>query len=571
MLRFVPFRLVLACLALGAVAFLRPAPAAACGGFFCDNNTPVNQQAERIIFATEADGSVTAVIEIQYEGPSERFAWMLPVAGVPEVAISSTAAFDRIQGASNPTYMLQTEVEGTCRGDSGGRGRVFPGSADSGGLGAEFDDGPTADSGVTVVDAGSVGPFDYVNIALDPDAADLVAVAIEWLQDNGYDVPDLGSDVLSPYLEAGMNLLAFRLTKGNDAGSIRPVRLSFGEGLPAIPLRPTAVAATPDMGILVWVLGESRAVPANYRSLELNEALIDWFRPGTTYDDVVTRAANEAQGQGFVTEMSGPAPELGAVIWSEGEGAQWNAMRAADWTGLENELLAQIASSSFLGLDGMRDVIEALVPPPAGVSPEDFAGCVECFLFDYRAGDIEGFEPDEFLAAVAEDVIAPLVETQALFEAAAVQTRFYTTMSADEMTMDPVFDFNPELGPYSKDHTARRVIECSPAVWQDEAPWRVELDSGDVVRGRDNVWPFAPGADEDMPATSRIRRVGTSGEGDVAVDNTPAIAEALAEHNRTIPGPPRVDGFCAAGGSPAAGVGVLGLALAALAFRRRRV
>ena len=42
----------------------------ACGGLFCSAANPVNQAAERIIFAQSA-GRVDAVIEIQYEGPSE--------------------------------------------------------------------------------------------------------------------------------------------------------------------------------------------------------------------------------------------------------------------------------------------------------------------------------------------------------------------------------------------------------------------------------------------------------------------------------------------------------------------
>ena len=109
----VPFVLALGS-ALAATAALTPTPASACGGFFCDSAQPVNQQAERILFAQEADGSVTAVIQIQYQGPSERFAWMLPVAGSPEVGVSSNDLFTRLQAASNPQYQLNTTVEGRC-------------------------------------------------------------------------------------------------------------------------------------------------------------------------------------------------------------------------------------------------------------------------------------------------------------------------------------------------------------------------------------------------------------------------------------------------------------------------
>ena len=112
--------------------------------------------------------------------------------------------------------------------------------------------------------------------------------------------------MLRPYLRDGLNLLAFKLTKTEMAGSIRPVFLTYDSDHPMIPIRPTAVAANDDMGILVWVLGASRAVPTNYKTLELNEAMIDWFNPTMSYNDVVIAAADEAGGQGFVTELANP-------------------------------------------------------------------------------------------------------------------------------------------------------------------------------------------------------------------------------------------------------------------------
>jgi hypothetical protein len=91
------------------LAALTPESADACGGLFCSSANPVNQAAERIIFAQDGRHT-TAVIEIQYEGPSERFAWVLPVPGVPEIAVSSKQALDRVQQLSNPLYTLNTNT-----------------------------------------------------------------------------------------------------------------------------------------------------------------------------------------------------------------------------------------------------------------------------------------------------------------------------------------------------------------------------------------------------------------------------------------------------------------------------
>ena len=51
---------------LAAAAASWSPPAAACGGFFCSQQQPVNQAAERIIFADNGDGTITAVIQILY-------------------------------------------------------------------------------------------------------------------------------------------------------------------------------------------------------------------------------------------------------------------------------------------------------------------------------------------------------------------------------------------------------------------------------------------------------------------------------------------------------------------------
>jgi hypothetical protein len=104
--------------------------AQACGGFFCSQSQPVNQAAERIVFSQNGDGTVTAVIQILYEGPSENFSWLLPISTVPEnddIAVASDLAFTRLQAATNPNYSLNTRAEGTCRDEGAPRRQVLPG------------------------------------------------------------------------------------------------------------------------------------------------------------------------------------------------------------------------------------------------------------------------------------------------------------------------------------------------------------------------------------------------------------------------------------------------------------
>ncbi|MGE0786191.1 MAG: DUF2330 domain-containing protein [Sandaracinaceae bacterium] len=551
-------------LALVAGLALAPSDAAACGGFFCNSAQPVNQAAERIVFARGADGSVTAVIQIQYRGPSERFAWMLPVNGSPTIGVSSNLAFQRLQSATNPQYILNTTVEGSCRESD------FFASPQAGG--ASDASAPAADAGagsVTVLDRGSVGPYDYVILEVDPAASDVTQAAVDWLHAESFDVPETGADRIRDYLESGMNLLAFRLTKGNDAGSIRPVTIGFGSGLPSIPIRPTALAATDDMGVMVWVLGEHRAVPVNYLSLELNDALINWLNPSSNYNDVVTRAANEAGGQGFVTEMAGAAGPLAQTIYPTWEADSWAYLSTTDWSADHGGLLQQ-ALGTFGQHDGMRDVLASTVPLPAGVSRDDFLSCPFCYA-SFSEAHIDGFDPAAFLAAMRTQVIEPHEATSRLFWQSPYVTRLYTTMSAWEMTLDPIFDENASLPAVSTIHTADRVIECSPSIDRFDAPWRITLPNGSVVRGAGNTWPFS--ITGEVPAVSVSRRVGSDGVGRIVTDNRPAIEQAIRTQNATVP-VVRHAGGCSVSRATAPGLpgfALVGIALGWVLRRRRGV
>ena len=70
--------IALAILGAAALAFGVHHSALACGGFFC-TNSPVDQNAERIIFTQNHDGTISAYVQIQYTGSAEGFSWILPL------------------------------------------------------------------------------------------------------------------------------------------------------------------------------------------------------------------------------------------------------------------------------------------------------------------------------------------------------------------------------------------------------------------------------------------------------------------------------------------------------------
>lgn len=541
-----------------------PMPAHACGGLFCSASAPVNQAAERIIFSKNADGTVTAVVQIQYEGPSEEFAWVLPVPGIPDVNVSSDLAFTRLQQASNPQYNFTTEVEGRCKQPRGSNDA----SSGAGGSGGFAGGGGTAgDGGVNVLESGTVGPYDYVVIEPRASTVKIGDVAVDWLTAEGYDVvppggdPDDISSLLGEYLEDGMNLIAFRLTKGNDTGTIRPIWITYESDQPMIPIRPTAVAANDDMGVMVWVLGEHRAVPVNYKGLELNQALINWLNGARNYNQVVIAAANEAGGQGFVSERAGPSTDYEETILRSFEKEDWRAIQSGASVLSSQELLSEV-SRMFFGWDGLQDLVARHLPD--GVDVSQYLSCPGC-----NPVDLDDFDNQAFIDALEAEVVEPMIATEALLLSRPYVTRLYTTLSAPEMDLDPLFDFNPDLPELSNIHTARRVIECHRSVYRWEAPSRFELEDGRTVRLNPGApWPFAVGDEEAPPANSLVLALTTSGAGEVLQDNSTAIAEALSAHNSTVPSP----GGCGCGvvspGSHAATWA--SLALFVLLRRRRR-
>lgn len=505
-------------------------PAWACGGFFCSANTPVEQTAERIIFAQDGEGNVTQIVEVLYEGPADKFSWVLPVVGVPTPGVSSKQAFDRLQGATDPQYILSGF--GSCYGGDGdGDSPTSTGTGGSSNSG-----GPV----VTVLDSGSVGPFDYETISVTADDADPGTVAVEWLTANGYDPGPMAAEVLGPYLANGLNLIAFRLQKGTSTGSIRPISLEYKANAMAIPILPTAVAAADDMPVLVWILSDHRAVPTNYRSLEINELLIDWFNPTPTYDAVVSAAADEAGGQGFVTELSVEGADFQFLVAPTDDDIE--GLFLFDGT-LEDRITW--LSSRLASFDGFLDVVREHLPLRANVTPDEFAACPSCYFYPSGTEDlgfggaasapvmIDESDPiydtnmEAFEGALMNEVLQPLIDVGELLATHPQLTRLYTTMSASEMTKDPIFEQNPDLQDVSNLHTAQIDQSC-----EGSGSWVITLPDGTKVYGSGNDWPYDL-TNSELPVNARVLQYSSTGAPDIVTDNRASI---LSLHRPTPAG-----------------------------------
>ncbi len=278
-------------------ALLAPHSALACGGFFCSQQ-PVLQTAERIVFEHLDDGLV-AYVQLEYQGEDPDFAWVIPVPSVPEIEVGvGQAMFDALEAQTKPLFVnapsavppaqdLQTPSLG-C-GGFGGEPQVL----------ASFVPPPD----VTVHQQVKVGPYD-VAVLEATEASELN----NWLLINGYQVVPGSEPVVQEYLDAGMKLLALKLQNEVGASAVEPIKLSYtGFNTPMIPIKLTAVAATPGLEIITWVFGQGRAVPENFGSTEVE---LDGVTGEATYETALGRAVDQAGGQAWVTEFAAPTSAL---------------------------------------------------------------------------------------------------------------------------------------------------------------------------------------------------------------------------------------------------------------------
>ena len=270
------------------------APVRACGGFFCIN-TPVDQQAERIIFTQNGDGTVSAYVQIEYTGSAPDFSWILPLPeaiGTEDVEVPEDAmeAFRELEAATDPVFILPPLPD--CE--------VAPSNQAVAPVAA-------AAPGVEVFASGEVGPYGFDVVGSeDPDAL------VTWLRENSYSVTVAMEPLIDVYVEEGFVFLAMKLRPDAGVQDVEPVKVTYPSSGPMIPLRLTAVAANPNMAVLTWIFADQQAVPLNYAKMEIaDEELIFYGRGArSNYRLLMSRRADEYGGQAFITEYAAPSREL---------------------------------------------------------------------------------------------------------------------------------------------------------------------------------------------------------------------------------------------------------------------
>jgi hypothetical protein len=562
-------------LAAMVVSLAAPRSARACGGLFCnrpppDGTLPIAQAAENVLFVMDTDPAtgakrVEAHVQILYTGPASQFSWIVPVTAVPTVDVGWDILFDRIEPPTRPSFQVSYVMEGSCS-DLGGPG-----------CGAEYKSATRGEMGaggsgvnpppVEVIARGSVGPFDYV-VVRSQDGATLRT----WLDANGYFVSEDAARLVDEYVAGGFSFVAVKLQVGQDTSAIRPIILRMTSPEACLPLKLTAIAATPDLRINVWVLANARAVPINYSEVGINLAKLDWFGAGKNYDQLVKEAANEAHGNAFAVEYArgGRAGVPWFTVSTQGRATLASAADPA----------VAMSALTLMGLQPTGAVLLVLrkhIPLPTelamrGISEAAFYTSLASYWSSSRSA-FAPFDAAAFAADLEASVLAPMDTLRSTFERVPYLTRLATFISPDEMTHDPLFVPNPSLPEVAPAHMAIAHVMCGDEDYAScSAPVRLELEDGrDVLFASAGACgAYQRGQLDQMPSSDVGFARDADGEGTVEVDNREEIKKAVSRQNAAVSA--SMDGCgCALRGRGRARtvLGFVAVALFALSFRRR--
>jgi hypothetical protein len=275
------------------------------------------------------------------------------------------------------------------------------------------------------------------------------------------------------------------------------------------------------MGVLVWLLGNARAVPVNYPHVEVNYTRLNWYNGSAfayaDYQDLVTEAMNEVGGMGFATDYAGTDVGILAGL-PDPNTLRGEITRLGNLAG-NQEFYTGLTSNFVFQQAKVLEILKRQLPLPEGTDESVYT--VFDLLDDVVDEQALSSARSPILFELIESVIEPLEETLDVFDGMPYLTRMYTTLSPEEMMLDPCFVFNPDLPdqPLAREATLRSSCVGSTTVYDLILGAGTGRDGEQVLRVNQPEGVFFNPPDVAQSAVLRSVRVGTSGPGDVDVEN----------------------------------------------------
>jgi len=278
--------------AAASLAGLRDA--SACGGcFHPPTQTLTDITDEKMLLSVSATQS-TLYDEIEYQGSPSSFAWVLPIHGTVTVGLSSDTLFQSID-VLTATQIVPPPLN--CPAPT----NCFQGSGLTAGAAVESASASSSSGTVTVLSEATVGPYATVQLQ----STDTSAL-VNWLTQNGYNIPTSVTPILSAYVQEGFDFLAMKLVPSAGVQAMRPVRVTTPGAGVTLPLRMASVGTGAITGITIWVVADGRYEPQNFPFFYIpTSALVwDWAQNISNYTTLRVQDEANLNNAGWEIESS---------------------------------------------------------------------------------------------------------------------------------------------------------------------------------------------------------------------------------------------------------------------------
>lgn len=257
--------------------------------------------AQHAVIVRDAPGREALLLQTTYRGPAERFAWVVPVPGLPrrgDVFRANPRFLDAIDKATRPQVRTMLTYP-FARGERFWGARL-QGRSNGRSSGAEGPTGP-----VVVHDRMEVGDYDVAVLS-----APRPGFLQRWLAGSGFQVPEDAGPVLDGYSRRGWHFVAVRIRpKVARAQPLLRDAAPLGIRFPArdlvFPLAISRVSAPAITRIELVVLDtqgvESVGLPTVFLPLVMSTEAPE-YNPGHTYTQVVGMLLDRYGGKALLCE-----------------------------------------------------------------------------------------------------------------------------------------------------------------------------------------------------------------------------------------------------------------------------
>ena len=293
------------CLALAAMIALSQTAQAFCGFYVATSDQPLTNRASRVVLVHQ-DGHTLVTMASDVHGDPKEFALVIPVPTVirrEQVRIVEPETVEHLADYTKPRLVQYFDPD-PCAPPYSTR---FASAATAAMPAAPM---MLQKSAVRVEAAFSVEEYDIKVLA----AADSTGL-IDWLNRNGYRMPQEAAPVITSYLRQGMHFFVAKVNlarmRHNTSGFLRPIRVAYDTAKFMLPIRLGTVNADGAQDMIVLALAQTGRVDVtNYRTVRMpNDARIPEYiadRFATFYDTVFDRAVQAADRSAVFLEYAWP-------------------------------------------------------------------------------------------------------------------------------------------------------------------------------------------------------------------------------------------------------------------------